>query len=82
MLNRILDVKPIRPYLLEVTFEGIREALVDVEAELWGPVFEPLKDPEYFMRGRFDAEIRTIVWPNGADLSPEFLLEQPLAARE
>lgn len=45
---------------------------VDLSDELWGPVFEPLKDPAYFRRFEI-AEYGTIAWPNGADLAPEFL---------
>jgi len=33
----------------------------------------PLRDPGAFAEGRFDDEIGTVVWPNGADLAPEFL---------
>lgn len=36
-------------------------------------VFEALRDPELFARVRVNPEIRTIVWPNGADLCPDVL---------
>jgi hypothetical protein len=78
--NRIVDVRPAEPYVLEVTFANGLHARVDVEKHLWGKVFEPLRDPKLFAQGRFDPEGRTIVWPTGADLSPEFLTESALAA--
>jgi hypothetical protein len=40
-------------------------------------VFQALKDPEYFARVVVDAEAGTVVWPNGADLAPEALYDQP-----
>jgi len=37
-------------------------------------VFEPLKDESMFMSARHDEAAGTVVWSNGADLAPEFLL--------
>ena len=45
----------------------------DVAAELKGPVFEELLDPEKFSEAYLDPELRTVCWPNGADLAPVFL---------
>ena len=39
-------------------------------------MFEPLKPLPRFREFRVDAEMNTIVWPNGADLAPEFLYTQ------
>jgi hypothetical protein len=36
-------------------------------------VFEPLKDLTLFSQAKLDKELATVVWPNGADLAPEFL---------
>lgn len=38
-----------------------------------GPVFEPLRDPAFFALASVDAEARTVVWPNGADVDPHVL---------
>lgn len=43
--------------------------------ELWGEVFEPLKDEVLFATARQDEVMGTVVWANGADLAPEFLFE-------
>jgi Protein of unknown function (DUF2442) len=44
-----------------------------------GPRFEPLKDQRFFAQVRVDAELGTIVWPNGADLAPDALHARPPA---
>lgn len=54
-------------------FDDGVEGTVDLADELWGEIFEPLRDPVYF--GRFTVE-DTLVWPNGADFAPEFLHER------
>lgn len=46
------------------------------ESELWGEVFEPLKDAGVSRAFRLDEELNTIVWPCGADFAPEFLYEK------
>ena len=56
-----------------VSFDDGTSGVVDLGGKLKGPVFEPLNDPEYFARLSVDPELDTIVWPNGADLAPEFL---------
>jgi hypothetical protein len=38
-----------------------------------GPVFEPLKNPAYFRLFRLNPDLDTVVWPNNADFSPDFL---------
>ena len=60
-------------YRLRLTFADGKVGELDLEQELWGEVFEPLKDVDLFKKFRVDEELRTIVWPTGADLSPEFL---------
>ncbi len=62
-----------RPFVIEATFIDGFSREIDMSEELWGEVFEPLTDPAFFMQGRFDEEAGTIVWPNDADLAPEFL---------
>ena len=58
-------------YKIYLVFSDDRQATVDFEQWLEGPVFEPLKDEAYFQR--FFLEGGTVVWPNGADIAPETL---------
>lgn len=44
-----------------------------------GPVFEPLRDVDYFAQVTIDEELGTIVWPNGADLAPDVLHDQVMS---
>jgi hypothetical protein len=49
---------------------------VDLSRELHGPVFEPLRGVAFFRQVQLHPELKTLVWPNGADLAPEFLREK------
>ena len=70
-----IDVKVIKPNVIEVTFDDGTRRRLDLEAELWGEVFEPLRDPALFAQASIDPEWGTVVWPTGASLSPEFLCD-------
>src|SRR5438093_8271091 len=69
----VVAVNVPEPYFLDVTFEDGSRRVVDLRDELWGEFFEPVRDPEVFAQAAVDAESGTVVWPNGADISPEFL---------
>ena len=60
-------------YRVRVFFDDGVQGEVDLADELYGEVFEPLRDPAYF--AAFKVEY-TLVWPNGADFAPEFLYER------
>jgi hypothetical protein len=58
-------------YRIRVRFDSGDEGVVDLADTLWGPVFEPLKDPAVFRRFQVSDVFHTICWENGADLAPE-----------
>ncbi|MDU0314086.1 DUF2442 domain-containing protein [Phycicoccus sp. M110.8] len=63
-------------HILELTFDDGSGGSFDVGPFLWGPAFNRLRtDPALFAAVRVDEEAGTIVWPNGADLAPEFLYD-------
>jgi hypothetical protein len=71
---RIRSVEPLEGFVLRLSFDDGTVREVDLEAELWGPVFDPLRrDPQLFRAVRVDEELGTIVWPNGADMDPDVL---------
>ena len=78
MIPRVVDVKPLANFCLWVRFMDGTSGTVDLAKELWGPMFEPLANPEVFNQARVDPELETVVWPNGADLSPEFIYQMAL----
>ncbi|MGH2811386.1 MAG: DUF2442 domain-containing protein [Actinomycetota bacterium] len=59
---------------IHLVFQDGTQGTVDLSDSLEGPVFEPLRDPEFF--ARFFIEAGTLVWPNGADIAPESLYEK------
>lgn len=73
-LVHVTSVEVLGGFRLRLSFDDGSTREVDVEHLLRGPVFEPLlKDPELFKRVEVDAELGTIVWPNGADMDPVVL---------
>lgn len=66
----VTHVDPIDDHTLRLRFDDGVEREVDLSDVMSGPMGEPLKDPEFFRRVRVDAELRTVVWPNGFDLDP------------
>ena len=62
-------------YRIHLTFNDNSEKTIDFRPCLDGPVFEPLKDLDCFRIFFLDGG--TVAWPNGADVAPETLYEQP-----
>jgi len=67
-IPRVTAVEVIPPHALRLTFDDGLTRDVDLADELWGPMFEPLKDPAFFAQVSVDHG--TVVWPNGVDLDP------------
>ncbi len=74
-MHWIKNVTYIKEYQLKLQFENDKYILVDLKSHLSGKIFEPLKDISYFKAVKLNEDIDTIVWPNNADFSPDFLYE-------
>ncbi len=74
-MHFVKDVIYMSEYKLQLTFEEGSLRLVNLEPHLDGEIFEPLKDINYFKTVRVNPDLDTIVWDNGADMSPDFLYE-------
>jgi hypothetical protein len=73
MFLHVIDAEYDEKYKLTLTFNNGAQGSVDLEKELYGEIFEPLQDVEYFQT--FTLTSRTVEWPNGADFAPEYLFE-------
>jgi hypothetical protein len=70
-ISRVTAVKVVGSTQLELRFEDGLVNRIDLAPALWGPVFEPLRNPEYFQQVRLEDD--TIRWPNDADFCPDVL---------
>ena len=77
MILHIEHVAVPAPFHLTLRFEEGEERTVDVGPLLNGPVFEPLRNPDYFALVSIDPICKTVTWPNGADFAPEALRSLP-----
>ncbi len=82
MIPRVVDARYVRDFMIHLRFDDGVEGDVDLENELEGEIFEPLKDPSYFRQFKVYKELFTISWPNGADFAPEFLYEKLTTASQ
>ena len=76
MILHVTEAKYLHDYVIWVKFNDGTEGEVDLKDELYGEVFEPLKDMEKFKSFKVDPVLGTIVWDIGVDLAPEFLYEK------
>lgn len=73
IMLHVKEVKYIKDYSLWLSFDDGTQGTIDLYKHLKGLMFNPLKDKKLFNKVTIDNELRTISWPNGADLAPEFL---------
>lgn len=75
MIPRLKGAEYLGGYRLRLEFSDGSAGEVDLEEELWGEVFEPVRNVEYFKQFQVHPELNTLTWPNGADFAPEYLYQ-------
>jgi hypothetical protein len=73
MIPRVVEIQLLSNFHLWLRFLDGTSGTVDLLQQLWGPMFQPLTNPDVFDQASVDPELETVVWPNGADLAPEYL---------
>jgi hypothetical protein len=76
-IYRVLSFKIVAPYTLYVEFDDGSAQTIDFEPVLAGELYGPLRDQTLFEQVKLDAEVQTLVWPNGADFDPATLHDWP-----
>lgn len=71
-MHKIKSVTLLEDHRLEITFADGRSFTYDASTDLWGEMFEPLKDAGLFKQVRV-SEFGGIEWPNGADYCADAL---------
>ncbi len=77
VIHRVTQFDVVGPYTLAVSFADGTEQVIDFRPVLHGVLFGPLQDLAQFNAVRLDAEVGTLVWPNGADFDPATLHDWP-----
>jgi len=75
MFLHVTSVEYLENYQLRLKFNNEEVRTVDLSQELYGEMFEPLRDLDFFKQVTVNPETNTIEWPNGADFAPEYLLD-------
>ncbi len=78
MIPKVIKAKYVQNYIIHICFSDGREGDVDLSQELYGSVFEPLKNTSNFKMVSVHPDFHTLCWPNGADFAPEFLYDKLL----
>jgi hypothetical protein len=82
MFLHVTHVKYLKDYQVRLGFNDGKIKDLDLKDELYGEIFEPLQDVEFFKQVYVNTDTGTIEWPNGADFAPEFLYEKSHEVRK
>jgi len=82
MLPRIVGVKYLGYYLLELTFNTGESGRVNFSSDLpkFRGVLSPLANMHFFAQVKVDSDSGTLVWPDEIDLDPDVLYSRATGA--
>jgi Protein of unknown function (DUF2442) len=69
----VIEARHVGGFVIWLRFRDDTAGEIDLSAELYGPMFEALRDLAVFSQFQIHPDFHTLTWPNGADLAPEFL---------
>ena len=72
-IHHVRSFQIVAPYTLRVQFDDSTDVVIDFEPVLAGELYGPLRDLRVFDQVQIDPEVKTLVWPNGADFDPATL---------
>lgn len=81
-IHRVVSFEIVGSHRIKVSFNDETTQVIDFRPVLAGELFGPLVDEVLFNQVRIDAEVHTLVWPNGADFDPATLHEWPVHEQE
>lgn len=76
-MKKVIGVKPLNNYMLQIEFDSEEVRLFDVKPYLNFGIFTQLKNEAYFQDVRTCLD--SISWKNGQDFSPETLYIKSIA---
>ena len=80
------DAEYVGEFKIKLWFRDGSIKIVDFRERLFnrslGEMLEPLRDVKVFSGVKYDEEASTIVFPNGADIAPEWLYENGVEATD
>ena len=76
-IYRVTSFEEVGDFTLQIWFDDGTEQVIDFEPVLYGPVFQPLRDPKVFEQVKLIDDVGCLEWPTGADFDPETLRNWP-----
>jgi hypothetical protein len=77
-IHRVAGFEIVGPYTLAVRFDDGTNRTIDFLPVLAGELYGPLRSLPLFNSVKVDSEVRTLIWPNGADFDPAILHDWPV----